>query len=130
MHTGTQHTGCRLSAGTLRWVSSEFDRLYRTHSRGLVSRALLDAVLIGCRVTRLAHTLVPQRILNDHAALVTLLHERVGTFVGITERPFSFLISHFSFLISHFSFADEYLLESACTFFVLGYFLPFLLLIY
>ena len=72
----------RLSLKTLAWVVSGIEGLFRTQSRALVTHALLEALLAGCRVTAAAHALAVPRIALEHAALVASLHERLRSNLG------------------------------------------------
>ena len=79
---------CRLSLKTLGWVVSGVEGLFRTTSRALVTHALLEALLAGCRVTAAAHALAVPLIALEHAALVASLHERLRSNLGacVCER--------------------------------------------
>ena len=69
----------RLSEANLQGIESEIEEMYRHQSRAYLSEALTGIILDACT----APMLVPERLVMEHVMLIALLHNNVGSEVGM-----------------------------------------------
>ena len=68
----------RLSEANLQPISSQIEEFFRSHSRAEVSEVLADIILAVC----VGPTIVPDRLIMEHAMLLAILHGNVGSEIG------------------------------------------------
>ena len=76
-----------MSEATIQSISHQIEELYRQNSRMEMTECLAELVMASCVST----VLIPERLVMEHAMLLTILHCNVATDIG--EMYYCYLVS-------------------------------------
>lgn len=68
----------KLAGTNLHWASTTIENLYSNNSRNSVNTALTDLWMEAA----VSSATTPQRMLVEHAALISILHANIGSEIG------------------------------------------------
>ncbi|KAG1656332.1 Nucleolar MIF4G domain-containing protein 1 [Nymphon striatum] len=68
----------RLSESNMKPISSQIEDMYMNHSRHDMNETLIQLLIQSC----VSPALTPERLVTEHAMLISILHANVGTEVG------------------------------------------------
>lgn len=65
-------------------ISSRIEEMFREHSRAELSEALTAIMISSC----VAVSIIPDRLIMEHAMMMAVLHHNVGSEIGKNQTQF------------------------------------------